>query len=170
GVLLVHKVFTAFCVPRRRDVTAPPRPERPPHQLTVRQASATVPPMETRQRTRPACPRIISVDDHTVEPPDVWKDRLPRRYHDTGPRIVRAPLEEMSFLGGRFKPVMGAPGDDGPLGARWVYEDPHRPHPGAGPPVGVRAAGGAARRVRGTAAGGRPPGAGHGRRSGDPGG
>src|SRR5690606_15431208 len=138
-------------VPRRRDVTAPPRPERPPHQLTIRHPSCQrycVPHGDT-SATRPACPRIISVDDHTVEPPDVWKDRLPRRYHDTGPRIVRAPLKEMSLLGGRFKPVMGAPGDDGPLGDRWVYEDPHRPHPGAGPPVGVRAAGGAARRVRG---------------------
>lgn len=84
-------------------------------------------PMETRQRTRPAFPRIISVDDHTVEPPGVRRDRLPRKYRDTGPRIVRAPLKEMSSLGGRFKPVMGAPGDDGPLGDRWVYEDLHRP-------------------------------------------
>jgi len=33
----------------------------------------------------------------------------------------------MSFLGGRFAPVMGAPGDDGPVGDWWVYEDLQRP-------------------------------------------
>ena len=34
-------------------------------------------------------PRIISVDDHVVEPPELWTDRLPRKYQDRGPRIVR---------------------------------------------------------------------------------
>ncbi|GGR55069.1 hypothetical protein GCM10010282_55220 [Streptomyces roseolus] len=72
-------------------------------------------------------PRVISVDDRTVEPPHVWRDRLPSRYRDTGPRIVRAPPREMTFLGGRFAPVMGAKGDDGPVGHWWVYEDLHRP-------------------------------------------
>lgn len=33
----------------------------------------------------------------------------------------------MSFLGGKFAPVMGAKGDDGPIGDWWVYEDLHRP-------------------------------------------
>lgn len=41
---------------------------------------------------------------------------------------MRAPLKEMSFLGGRFKPVMGEPGGtDGPLGDWWAYEDLRRP-------------------------------------------
>lgn len=30
-------------------------------------------------------PKIISVDDHTVEPPNVWQDRLPKKYLDTAP-------------------------------------------------------------------------------------
>ncbi|MFG2468988.1 amidohydrolase family protein [Streptomyces canus] len=77
--------------------------------------------------TTTALPKIISVDDHTVEPSDVWQNRLPKKYLDTGPRIVRAPLKEISFLGGRFKPVMGAPGDDGPLGDWWLYEGLQRP-------------------------------------------
>ncbi|HEY6415291.1 MAG TPA: amidohydrolase, partial [Acidimicrobiales bacterium] len=34
-------------------------------------------------------PRIISVDDHVVEPPDLWSSRLPDRYEERGPRIVR---------------------------------------------------------------------------------
>ena len=34
-------------------------------------------------------PRIISVDDHVVEPPDLWSNRLPSKYLDRGPRVVR---------------------------------------------------------------------------------
>lgn len=46
--------------------------------------------METNS-AHSALPLIISVDDHTVEPPTVWQDRLPKKYLDTGPRTVRAP-------------------------------------------------------------------------------
>jgi predicted TIM-barrel fold metal-dependent hydrolase len=34
-------------------------------------------------------PRIISVDDHIIEPPTMFMDRLPAKYADRGPRIVR---------------------------------------------------------------------------------
>src|SRR3954453_17945141 len=34
-------------------------------------------------------PRIISVDDHVIEPPDLWSSRLPKKFLDRGPRIVR---------------------------------------------------------------------------------
>src|SRR2546426_6393794 len=34
-------------------------------------------------------PPIISVDDHVVEPPDLWTSRLPEKYRDRGPRIER---------------------------------------------------------------------------------
>lgn len=34
-------------------------------------------------------PRIISVDDHVLEPPDLLQSRLPARYRDRGPRIAR---------------------------------------------------------------------------------
>ena len=34
-------------------------------------------------------PRIVSADDHVVEPPDVWADRLPAKYRDVGPRVER---------------------------------------------------------------------------------
>ncbi|GAU67483.1 putative hydrolase [Streptomyces sp. NBRC 110611] len=72
-------------------------------------------------------PEIISVDDHTVEPPGVWQDRLPAKYRDTGPRIVRAPVKEITFVGGRFTPKMGTTGEDGPMADWWVYEDLRRP-------------------------------------------
>ena len=42
-------------------------------------------------------PMIISVDDHVVEPPDLWSSRLPARYQDRGPRIKR---QKMKMLGG----------------------------------------------------------------------
>ncbi|MFA1546241.1 amidohydrolase family protein [Actinomadura chokoriensis] len=32
---------------------------------------------------------FISVDDHLIEPSGLWQDRLPERWRDTGPRIVR---------------------------------------------------------------------------------
>jgi predicted TIM-barrel fold metal-dependent hydrolase len=32
--------------------------------------------------------QMISVDDHLVEPPGVWTDRLPAKYHDRCPRVV----------------------------------------------------------------------------------
>ena len=34
-------------------------------------------------------PRIISVDDHVVEPADLWSSRLPRRLVEKGPRCLR---------------------------------------------------------------------------------
>jgi predicted TIM-barrel fold metal-dependent hydrolase len=71
-------------------------------------------------------PRIISVDDHVVEPPGVWMDRLPSKYHDVGPRIVRAPVGSITFIGGKFTPTVGNPGD-GPDVDWWFYEDLRRP-------------------------------------------
>ena len=72
-------------------------------------------------------PRIISVDDHVVEPANVWMDRLPSKYKDVGPRVVRAPVKEITFIGGKFAPVMGAAGDDGPEADWWLYEELRRP-------------------------------------------
>lgn len=39
-------------------------------------------------------PRILSVDDHVVEPPDLWTSRLPQRLVNEGPHVVR----EKGFL------------------------------------------------------------------------
>ncbi|OLO25776.1 amidohydrolase [Streptomyces sp. MNU77] len=32
--------------------------------------------------------QLISVDDHVIEPPNVWTDRLPAKFREAGPRIV----------------------------------------------------------------------------------
>jgi predicted TIM-barrel fold metal-dependent hydrolase len=42
----------------------------------------------------------VSVDDHVIEPPNVWLDRLPSKYHDRAPRMAK-----------------------GERGAVWQYED-----------------------------------------------
>ncbi len=34
-------------------------------------------------------PKIISVDDHVVEPAHVWERWLPAKYRDRGPRVER---------------------------------------------------------------------------------
>jgi hypothetical protein len=34
-------------------------------------------------------PKIISVDDHVVEPAHVWNTRLPERFRESGPRVIR---------------------------------------------------------------------------------
>ena len=31
---------------------------------------------------------LVSVDDHVLEPPHVWQDRLPAKFKEAGPRIV----------------------------------------------------------------------------------
>jgi hypothetical protein len=31
---------------------------------------------------------LVSVDDHAIEPPNVWLDRLPAKYHDRAPHMV----------------------------------------------------------------------------------
>ena len=58
-------------------------------------------------------PKIISVDDHVLEPATVWTDRLPSKYHHIGPRIMRAPVKTLEFIGGKFTAVPGDPGDPG---------------------------------------------------------
>ena len=35
-------------------------------------------------------PKIISVDDHVVEPAHLWQERLPERMRAQGPRVERA--------------------------------------------------------------------------------
>lgn len=57
---------------------------------------------------------MISVDDHVVEPPGVWQDRVPARYRDVAPRIVR----------------------DDQGGEAWLYEDLRMPITGVAAAAG----------------------------------
>jgi len=71
-------------------------------------------------------PRIISVDDHVVEPPDLWSTRLPEKYRDRGPRVVREKAK-FAFVGGVFSFERNA--DDGEWCDIWLYDDLVYPFP-----------------------------------------
>jgi predicted TIM-barrel fold metal-dependent hydrolase len=65
-------------------------------------------------------PRIVSVDDHVVEPPDLWSSRLPAKYIDVGPRVKYLPAGHSILEGGEYKE---RPGESGPPVAWWHYEN-----------------------------------------------
>ena len=68
-------------------------------------------------------PKIISIDDHVIEPADVWQNRLPAKYRDVGPRVIQE-RGKMDFVGGVFS---YEPSDEGELCDWWLYEDKRVP-------------------------------------------
>ena len=66
-------------------------------------------------------PKVISVDDHVVEPAHVWQDRLPAKMREQGPRIERARWGDFALdVGAAYKQEMT---EDGRWGDYWLYED-----------------------------------------------
>jgi predicted TIM-barrel fold metal-dependent hydrolase len=65
-------------------------------------------------------PRIVDLDAHLVEPPDIWTPRLPEKYRDVGPRVEYHPNGEIKLDGAMYKE---APGTEGPDVVWWAYED-----------------------------------------------
>ena len=45
-------------------------------------------------------PKIVSVDDHVVEPPHVWETWLPEKFRGRGPKIERRGIGAMKHIGG----------------------------------------------------------------------
>lgn len=68
-------------------------------------------------------PKIISVDDHIMEPPNVWQDRLPEKYRAVGPRIVRQKVADMQFVGGVFSYREAGEHEEGTWCDWWYVED-----------------------------------------------
>jgi predicted TIM-barrel fold metal-dependent hydrolase len=68
-------------------------------------------------------PKIISVDDHVIEPPNVWQDRLPQKYKAVGPRIERRKVKAMKFVGGVFSYESAGENEDGTWCDWWLVED-----------------------------------------------
>jgi predicted TIM-barrel fold metal-dependent hydrolase len=66
-------------------------------------------------------PKIISVDDHVVEPPHLWQTWLPERFREVGPRSERRGIGSMRHIGGGAYEQTFDP--DGPQADCWVYED-----------------------------------------------
>jgi len=71
-------------------------------------------------------PRIISVDDHVVEPSMVWTDRLPAEYHDIGPRVRRLRGRQV-FEAGVHHVVEDDGPESGPIDV-WFYERSDQAH------------------------------------------
>jgi predicted TIM-barrel fold metal-dependent hydrolase len=66
-------------------------------------------------------PKIISVDDHVVEPPHLWETWLPAKFRERGPHVERRGVAAMEHIGGgTYRQVFD---DDAPKGDCWVYED-----------------------------------------------
>lgn len=62
---------------------------------------------------------IVSPDDHVVEPAHLWTSRLPARYRDVGPRVVRE-RGRMALVDGSYEYT---PDPEGKEVDVWVYED-----------------------------------------------
>jgi predicted TIM-barrel fold metal-dependent hydrolase len=65
-------------------------------------------------------PLIISVDDHVVEPPDLWERWLPARFKERGPHVVRSGYHITDVNEGHGVQTMQS---SGPQVDWWVYED-----------------------------------------------
>jgi predicted TIM-barrel fold metal-dependent hydrolase len=70
-------------------------------------------------------PRLISVDDHVLEPPDIWTSRLPAKLRDRGPHVRR----EKGVLGSPLKGLDGwvAGGEENEWADVWYYDDLRQP-------------------------------------------
>ena len=71
--------------------------------------------------TEPELPKIISVDDHVVEPAHLWQTWLPEKYKARGPRIERRGIGEIKHVGGGAYQQTFDP--DGPPADCWIFED-----------------------------------------------
>jgi len=72
--------------------------------------------------------QIVSVDDHLVEHPRVWQDRLPEKYKEAGPKIVEANGKHVWNYDGTVFPTVGLNAVAGKPATEWAldpvrYED-----------------------------------------------
>ena len=65
-------------------------------------------------------PKIISADDHVIEPAHVWQDRMPSKHKELAPKIVIAPQGEMTLNDGVW---LETPGTGNKMAAWWHFEN-----------------------------------------------
>ena len=89
-------------------------------------------PRSTDRSDVPVIPKIISVDDHVVEPPHVWKNWLPAKYKEAGPRIERHRIGGLVYKGGlNYEYELDPDDGSGDVCDIWFYEGlmyPHKRH------------------------------------------
>ncbi|GHF36602.1 putative TIM-barrel fold metal-dependent hydrolase [Amycolatopsis bartoniae] len=67
-------------------------------------------------------PKIISVDDHVVEPPTLWQERLPAKHRAEGPHVERR-KGQVAVENGKTVFREGADGPHSGWSDVWVYQD-----------------------------------------------
>src|SRR2546423_11742775 len=67
-----------------------------------------------------ALPKIISVDDHVVEPAHVWQTWLPQKYRERGPRVQRKRWGAFSHKPGAK--YVNREDPEGLWGDAWYYD------------------------------------------------
>ena len=65
-------------------------------------------------------PDMISVDDHVMEPKDLWQNELPESLRERGPRVVREKVK-LNFVGGHYGFERNV--DDGDWCDVWLFDD-----------------------------------------------
>jgi predicted TIM-barrel fold metal-dependent hydrolase len=77
--------------------------------------------------------RIISVDDHLVQPPDLWTSRLPAHLQERAPRIVEGAGGDLKLFLSRFniETEFDETGSEPVAGDAWVYDGNVFPTTGA---------------------------------------
>ena len=76
---------------------------------------------EPYRGVRVELPKIISVDDHVVEPAHVWQTWLPEKYREKGPRVERKRWGAFRLKKGAKYEMTEDP--EGEWGDAWIYED-----------------------------------------------
>jgi len=65
-------------------------------------------------------PELISVDDHIMEPKELWQQQLPPSLRERGPRVSREKVK-LEFKGGNFGFTRNA--EDGDWSDVWLFDD-----------------------------------------------
>ncbi|MEC7292269.1 MAG: amidohydrolase family protein [Actinomycetota bacterium] len=65
-------------------------------------------------------PKIISADDHVIEPAHVWQDRMPSKHKELAPKIIIAPLGDITLNDGVW---LETPGTGDKMAAWWHFEN-----------------------------------------------
>jgi predicted TIM-barrel fold metal-dependent hydrolase len=64
-------------------------------------------------------PKVISVDDHVIEPAHLFETWLPAKYRDRGPKPLTAGIGDLQYVGGKYRFTTDP---DGQITDWWEYE------------------------------------------------
>jgi len=74
--------------------------------------------------TKRPIPKIVSVDDHIIEPAELWTSRLPKKYDGIGPRLERLRVSNLKFDGMNYSfDFVESNSAEGKSADFWCYED-----------------------------------------------